>query len=364
MIETKALRRSNVVKTTLLRSVSHDLRSPLTAITTAAGGLASETLSDDERRELGSVIAGESARLSRLVDNLLDLTRLQSGAAEPQSDWCSVEELVGAAVATAGAPHGGFDVDLPADLPLIEADAGQLERALANVLANALRFGGDEPVTVRAKVAGRFLTLRVSDRGPGIPKDELERIFEPFHRSGDGRIRIGVGPGDRPRIRGGQRRPPTGGVAARPGHDVRVQAAVPVDAPTASMSARRRVLVCDDEHQILRALRVILRDAGFDVVPAATARGGARRRRRAAARRGHHRPDPARRRRHRGLPLDPRVERDADPGALGRGRGVREGAGAGRGGRRLCDQAVRPLGAGGAAERRAAGARAAPRRRW
>ena len=94
VIETKALRRSNVVKTTLLRSVSHDLRSPLTAITTAAGGLASETLSDDERRELGSVIAVESARLSRLVDNLLDLTRLQSGAAEPQSDWCSVEELV------------------------------------------------------------------------------------------------------------------------------------------------------------------------------------------------------------------------------------------------------------------------------
>ncbi len=186
VIETKALRHSNVVKTTLLRSVSHDLRSPLTAITTAAGGLESETLSDGERRELSSVIAHESARLSLLVDNLLDLSRLQSGAAEPQADWCSVEEVVGAAVATTGAPPGGFDVTLPADLPQIQADAGQLERALSNVLANAVRFGGDEPVTVRAKAAGRFLTLRVSDRGPGIPKAELERIFEPFHRSVDG----------------------------------------------------------------------------------------------------------------------------------------------------------------------------------
>ena len=137
VIETKALRHSNVVKTTLLRSVSHDLRSPLTAITTAAGGLESETLSDGERRELSSVIAHESARLSLLVDNLLDLSRLQSGAAEPQADWCSVEEVVGAAVATTGAPPGGFDVTLPADLPQIQADAGQLERALSNVLANA-----------------------------------------------------------------------------------------------------------------------------------------------------------------------------------------------------------------------------------
>ena len=79
VIETKALRRSNVVKTAVLRSVSHDLRSPLTAITTAAGGLGSETLSPEARAELTSVIALESARLSRLVDNLLDLSQLQAG---------------------------------------------------------------------------------------------------------------------------------------------------------------------------------------------------------------------------------------------------------------------------------------------
>ncbi len=193
VVETKALRRSNVVKTTLLRSISHDLRTPLTAITTAAGGLRSDTISPEERAELAAVIAEESARLSQMVENLLDLTRLQSGAAEPRSDWCSVDELVTAALETVAAPPGGFDSQL-GDLPLIRADASQLERALANVLGNAAELGGAEPVTIRAKVAGQMLNLRVSDRGPGIPKEELERVFEPFYRArGSGASGSGLG---------------------------------------------------------------------------------------------------------------------------------------------------------------------------
>jgi two-component system, OmpR family, sensor histidine kinase KdpD len=183
VIETKALRRSNVVKTTLLRTVSHDLRSPLTAITTAAGGLTSETLGDAERRELASVIAAESDRLSRLVDNLLDLSRLQAVGAEPRLDWCSVEEVVHAAIESVPAPPAGFDLELDDKLPLVRADAAQLERALANVLENSSRFAGEAPVKVRGRAAGKFVILRVSDRGPGIPAGELERVFEPFHRS-------------------------------------------------------------------------------------------------------------------------------------------------------------------------------------
>ncbi len=183
VIETKALRRANVVKTTLLRSVSHDLRSPLTAIATAAGGIESETLSDDERRELASVIGVESARLERLVRDLLDLSRLQAGGAEPRVDWCALDELVRSAIDSVPAPPGGFDVDLEPDLPLLSADAGQLERALANVLENATRFAGDSAVAVRARATGRNVVLRIADRGPGIPQEDLERVFEPFYRS-------------------------------------------------------------------------------------------------------------------------------------------------------------------------------------
>ena len=185
VIETKALRRSNVVKTAVLRSVSHDLRSPLTAITTAAGGLTSDTLSPEAREELTSVIALESVRLSRLVDNLLDLSRLQAGGVESRADWISLEEILRAAIESVSAPPGGFDVQVDDGLPLVRADAGQLERALANVLENAGRYAAGAPVTVRARNSGGQLMLRIGDRGPGIAREELERVFEPFHSAGE-----------------------------------------------------------------------------------------------------------------------------------------------------------------------------------
>ena len=185
VIETKALRRSNVVKTAVLRSVSHDLRSPLTAITTAAGGLGSETLSAESRRELISVIALESERLARLVDNLLDLSRLQAGGVESHPDWISIDEVLRATIASIQPPPGGFDVQIDPDLPLIQADAGQIERALANVLDNARRYAAGEPVTVRARNSGRQLLLRIGDRGPGVAREKLERIFEPFQSAGE-----------------------------------------------------------------------------------------------------------------------------------------------------------------------------------
>jgi len=185
VIETKALRRSNVVKTAILRAVSHDLRSPLTAITTAAGGLTSDSLSGESRDELASVIKDEAARLARLVDNLLDLSQLQAGGVEPRQDWTGLDEVVPAAIDAVPAPPGGFDVQLDPDLPAVNADAAQLERAIANVLENETRFAGGEPVSVRARASGRQLILRISDRGPGIARGNLERIFEPFHRSPD-----------------------------------------------------------------------------------------------------------------------------------------------------------------------------------
>jgi two-component system, OmpR family, sensor histidine kinase KdpD len=183
LIETKALRRSDAVQKAVLRAVSHDLRSPLTAITAAVRGLGSGTLSDAARDELVSVAAGETERLSRLVNNLLDLSRLQAGSAEPRTGWCSLAEIVRAAADAAPEPVAGFDIALDDDLPALSCDATQLERAVANVLENSARFAGERPVAVRARAAGAWLALRVTDHGPGIAREELERIFEPFHRS-------------------------------------------------------------------------------------------------------------------------------------------------------------------------------------
>jgi two-component system, OmpR family, sensor histidine kinase KdpD len=193
LIETETLRRANVVKTTLLRSVSHDLRSPLTAIATAAGGLQSPTLSDEQRRELASVVIAESARLERLVRNLLDLSRLQAGGAEPRADWCSIEEVVQAAVDSVPARLGTFEVELDPDLPLLRADAAQLERALANVLENAARFTGTHPVTIRGRLVGKDVLLHITDHGPGIRRENLERIFEPFYRTDNNHDGSGLG---------------------------------------------------------------------------------------------------------------------------------------------------------------------------
>ena len=151
----------------------------------------------------------------------------------------------------------------------MRADAGQLRRAFANLIENALRYGDDEPVSVRARVSGGRILMRVVDQGPGIPLAEQERIFAPFYRgpgaAGQG---SGLGPGDRARARRGQRRARARGVAARPGDVVRGR---PAAAGRRRGAGLTRVLVVDDEPQILRALRVVLREAGFEAMPAETA---------------------------------------------------------------------------------------------
>ncbi|HTZ87731.1 MAG TPA: ATP-binding protein [Solirubrobacteraceae bacterium] len=202
VVETAALRRADIVKTALLRAVSHDLRSPLTAISAAGEALGSPTLSEQERAELAAVILEEAKRLSRLVDNLLDLSRLEAGAAEPRRDWTSVEELIRAALAELAPGAEEFSLSIDRDLPLVSVDPVQMERAFVNVLENARRHSGGHPVSVRARAvrplarggvedaiegerrAGDRVIVRVVDRGPGIPPAQLERVFEPFYRAG------------------------------------------------------------------------------------------------------------------------------------------------------------------------------------
>ena len=197
VVEAQALRRSDVIKTALLRAVSHDLRSPLTAIIAAGEAVGSPAIDPVEREELAASIRGEATRLSRLVEKLLDLSRLQAGEAEPHRDWVSIEELVRAAADELEEREPATEVRLSVDpeLPLVRADAAQLERVFANLLENALRYGRGHPVQVRAREVNGRLVVRVVDRGPGIPQAQLRRIFEPFHRAdaADGHHGSGLG---------------------------------------------------------------------------------------------------------------------------------------------------------------------------
>ncbi len=175
------------LKTTLLRSVSHDLRTPLTGIITAGHALRSPSLEPGEGDELLTSIVDEASRLSRVVDNLLDLSRLQAGAAAPHTDWCSVEDVVRTAVERLGDTQ--VAVDLEDDLPMVRADAAQLERVFVNLLENARRHGA-EPVTVSAHVAHGHVGVRVSDSGPGIAPGV--DVFAPFVQ-GSGAQGTGLG---------------------------------------------------------------------------------------------------------------------------------------------------------------------------
>jgi two-component system, OmpR family, sensor histidine kinase KdpD len=185
-VETRALRRSDSLKTALLRAVSHDLRSPLTAIRAAAGSIDSPTIANEERHELAEVIAGESDRLSKLVEDLLDLSRLESGTAEAHPEPCAIDDVVDAAASGASLRGANLDINLPSDLPAVRADPAQLERVVSNLLENAVRYSTNgDPVAVRADATEQRLHLRITDHGPGIATADLDHIFEPFYRASD-----------------------------------------------------------------------------------------------------------------------------------------------------------------------------------
>jgi len=195
--QTEALAAGNRMRTALLAAVSHDLRTPLASIKAGISSLRQTdvTWKPADEAELLETIEESTDRLSALIGNLLDMSRLQTGAVQPFVQGVSVEEVVALAV---GSVPGGSVVrmDLPEDLPLVHTDAGLLERAIANLISNATRFAGStrEPeVTARAQ-HGR-VDIRVVDHGPGVAAGDRERIFEPFQRLGDRDITTGVGLG-------------------------------------------------------------------------------------------------------------------------------------------------------------------------
>ncbi|MBV8479336.1 MAG: DUF4118 domain-containing protein [Actinobacteria bacterium] len=193
-LEAETLRRSDLVKTALLRAVSHDLRSPLTGIRTAIGALRNPTLhlSDADRGELLDTIEVDSDRLSRLVGDLLDLSRLEAGGAAPDRELWSLDDLVREAVDSLGARDR---VDILGEAPLVNVDAVQIQRVLANLIENALAFSpAGSHVVVRITATRKEAIVRVVDQGPGLPEPELERVFEPFYRqSSDSHAGAGLG---------------------------------------------------------------------------------------------------------------------------------------------------------------------------
>ena len=185
-IEAEALRRSDAAKTAVLRSVSHDFRSPITAILAASDLLerSSDVLTEADRAELLGSIGVEAGRLHRLVSNLLELSRLEAGAASPARELWTVDGLVARTLEAVGAENEWVDVDVPDDVPLVRVDPMQVERALVNLVENALEASPEDArVRVEARAVGDEVVIRVVDRGPGIPAHEHERIFEPFVRA-------------------------------------------------------------------------------------------------------------------------------------------------------------------------------------
>jgi two-component system sensor histidine kinase KdpD len=196
-LEAEALRRSDSLKTALLRSVSHDLRSPLTAIRVAVESLSSPGLALEpvDRDNLLETVRAEAERLDRVVGNLLDLSRVQSGAAQPERALRALDGIVVQALSGLDG-HERVEVAVPADLPLIDVDAAQIERVLVNLFENALKFSPPgSAVHVRATTTGGDVVVRVEDEGPGVPQADREAIFEPFRRGAARADRRGTGLG-------------------------------------------------------------------------------------------------------------------------------------------------------------------------
>ena len=195
--EAAALDRANELRTALLNAVSHDLRTPLASIKASVSSLRAQdvTWSAEETSEFLAAIEEDTDRLNQLVGNLLDMSRLQTGVLELTRHAVALDEVVANALSSVGPHAAGVDVDVPEDLPLALVDPGLLERAVANIVVNALHWS---PAGSTVQILGRLtvpdLELRVVDHGPGVPHEARDRIFQPFQRLDD-RSGTGVGLG-------------------------------------------------------------------------------------------------------------------------------------------------------------------------
>jgi two-component system sensor histidine kinase KdpD len=229
----------------LLSAVTHDVRTPLASIRGAAETLldAATDLAPATRREMLETIREESARLSRLIGDLLELTRLESGSFEARKEPVPVDELFDSALARTEAELAGREVelDLPEDVLSVPVDPVLMEQVLVNLLENAARHAAPSAITARAAREGERVVLEVGDRGPGIPPGEEERLFERFYRTSDGVRGRGTGLGLTVcraivRAHGGRI-----AAANRPGGGAVFRIELPADGPATGNGAAGRV---------------------------------------------------------------------------------------------------------------------------
>jgi two-component system sensor histidine kinase KdpD len=176
------------------------LRTPLAAITGAASSLRDDggALSEATRHELAATISEEAQRLNRLIGNLLDMTRLESGTLRVRKEWHSLEEVVGAALVRLDASLGDRPIrlELPDGLPLVPLDDVLFEQVIGNLIENADKYAPTGlPIDVRAAIDGAWLQLVIADRGPGLCPGEERRVFEKFYRGPGSTGRHGAGLG-------------------------------------------------------------------------------------------------------------------------------------------------------------------------
>jgi two-component system sensor histidine kinase KdpD len=188
------------VRNTLLSGVSHELRTPLAAIAGAAGTLTEPraNLNPATRGDLLNTIVSEADRMERLITNLLDMTRLESGGLVLKKEWQPLQEVVGSALHHLDARLRGRDVriKIPPDLPLLRIDGVAIEQVLTNLIENAIDYTpGDSSIDIRASAEGDDVVIEVADQGPGLPAGAEHRVFEKFFRAHPTEAHRGIGLG-------------------------------------------------------------------------------------------------------------------------------------------------------------------------
>lgn len=174
-----------VLYNTLLNSLSHELRTPISTIIGASDTILNDKISEENKKQLVVEISEASLRLNRQVENLLNMSRLESGFIEPKKDWCDIHELVHSTINQLddSLKHHNILVNIPDTLPLFKLDFGLMQQVLINLISNAVTYTpANSTITISVNNNPEKIIFTIEDNGPGFPKEEMQKVFEKFYR--------------------------------------------------------------------------------------------------------------------------------------------------------------------------------------